>query len=60
MSIRDQAIIRFPGSGSAVAGNTAFHMYDNDVAFQVDCFNSMIWAARRLGYPSVAIELIDI
>ncbi len=60
MAIKDQAIIRFPGSGSAVAGNTAFHMYDNDVAFQVDCFNSMIWAARRLGYPSVAIELIDI
>jgi hypothetical protein len=35
-------------------------MYDNDPAFQLDCYSSMIWAARRLGYPSVAIELIDI
>lgn len=60
MAIRDQAVIRFPGSGSAVVGNTAFHMYDNDPAFQLDCYSSMIWAARRLGYPSVAIELIDI
>jgi hypothetical protein len=60
MAFKDQAAIRFPGSGSAVAGNTAFHMYDNDPIFQDDCYNSMVWAARRLGYPTVAIELIDI
>ncbi|HOT88112.1 MAG TPA: hypothetical protein PLC59_00565 [Bacteroidales bacterium] len=60
MAISNQALIRFPGSGSAVAGNTAFGMYDNDPQFQKDCYNSMIWAARRLGYPTVAIEMIDI
>jgi len=60
MAVSNQALIRFPGSGSPVPGNTAFHNYDGDVAFQVDCYNAMIWAARRLGYPSVAIEMIDI
>ena len=60
MAVSNQALIRFPGSGSAVAGNTAFGMYDNDPAFQRECYSSMIWAARRLGYPSVAIEMIDI
>lgn len=56
----DQDRVRFPGSGSAVAGNTAYHFYDNDITFQRDCYSSMIWAARRLGYPIVDIELIDI
>jgi len=60
MALSNQELIRFPGSGSSVPGRTAFHTYDNDVIFQVDCFNAMIWAARRLGYPSVAIEMIDI
>ena len=60
MAVSNQEIFRFPGSGSAVQGNTAFHTYDNDIAFQIDCYNAMIWAARRLGFPTVAIELIDI
>ena len=60
MAISNQEIIRFPGSGSPVPGNTAFHTYDHDTAFVLDCYNSMIWAARRLGYPSVAIEMKDI
>ena len=60
MAVSNQALIRFPGSGSAVVGHTAFGMYDTDPAFQRDCYNSMIWAARRLGYPTVAIEMIDI
>jgi len=60
MSVSNQDRIRFPGSGSAVKNNTPFGMYDSDPAFQKDCYNSMIWAARRLGYPSVAIEMIDI
>jgi hypothetical protein len=60
MAVKDQAIIRFPGSGSAVVGNTPFGMYDTDASFQKDCYNSMIWAARRLGYPSIAIEMVDI
>ena len=60
MAVSDQSIIRFPGSGSNVPGNTAYHTYDNDPQFVEDCYASMIWAARRLGYPTVAIELIDI
>jgi len=60
MAITNQAAIRFPGSGSQVSGSTAFGMYDTDPSFQRDCYSSMIWAARRLGYPTVAVELIDI
>ena len=60
MAISNQALIRFPGSGSSVIGNTPFGMYDADSAFQKDAYSAMIWAARRLGYPSVAIEMIDI
>lgn len=60
MAVSDQGRIRFPGSGSAVSGSTAFGMYDSDPIFQRDAYNSMIWAARRLGYPTVAIEMIDV
>lgn len=60
MAVQDNDIRRFPGSGSAVPGNTPFHFYDNDPSFVVDCYNSMIWAARRLGYPIMAVELIDV
>ena len=60
MAISNQDIIRWPGSGSFVSGSTPFGMYDSDQQFQRDCYNSMVWAARRLGYPSVAIEMIDI
>lgn len=60
MAISNQDLIRFPGSGSAVSGSTAFGFYDSDSFFQRDCYNAMIWAARRLGYPTVAIEMIDI
>jgi hypothetical protein len=60
MAVSDQGRIRFPGSGSAVSGSTAFGMYDGDPAFQRDAYNAMIWAARRLGYPTVAIEMIDV
>lgn len=60
MAISNQALIRWPGSGSTVPGNTPFGMYDNDPLFQKEAYAAMIWAARRLGYPSVAIEMIDI
>jgi hypothetical protein len=60
MAISNQDRIRFPGSGSQVAGNTPFGSYDSDAQFQKDCYNAMIWGARRLGYPSVAIEMVDI
>lgn len=60
MAITNQDELRFSGSGSAVAGNTPFGTYDSDVVFQRDCYNAMIWAARRLGYPTVAIEMTDV
>lgn len=60
MAVSNQDRYRFPGSGSQVPGNTPFGTYDSDPLFQKECYSSMIWAARRLGYPTVAIELIDI
>lgn len=58
-SLIDQDRIRWPGSGSVVSGSTALHIYDNDALFQADCYAGMIWAAYRLGYPNVDVELID-
>jgi len=60
MAISNQDIIRWPGSGSAVLGHTVFGMYDLDTQFQLDCYNAARWAATRLGYPSISIEIIDI
>lgn len=58
--IVDQDRIRFPGSGSAVKGNTPYGFYDNDPKFRIDCYNSMLWASVRMGYPIVDIELLDV
>jgi hypothetical protein len=52
--------IRYAGSGSAVPGNTPFGFYDNDAIFVRDCYSSMKWAAERLGYPSVDLEIPDV
>lgn len=60
MATIDQDRIRFSGSGSSVIGNTAYGTYDNDPSFVADCYASMIWAAHRLGYPVVDIELMDV
>ena len=49
----------WPGSGSAVSGNTPFGLYDDDSTFQGDAPKFAVWAARRLGYPIMAIELQD-
>jgi len=50
----------WPGSGSAVSGNTPFGLYDDDSTFQSDAPKFATWASRRLGYPIMAIELQDI
>jgi len=50
----------WPGSGSAVSGNTPFALYDNDTTFQSDSPKFAKWCAQRLGYPIMAIELQDI
>ena len=51
----------WPGSSSFAAGETPYGFYDSDTAFSgsgnhnVDKFAD--WAAKRLGYPIVAVEL---
>jgi hypothetical protein len=55
----DQDRVRWPGSGSAVSGSTPFGFYDIDFVFQTDAQASAVWAAYRLGYPIVDVELID-
>ena len=49
----------WPGSGSAVSGNTPFGLYDNDSTFQADAPKFANWAAKRLGYPIMSIEIQD-
>ena len=49
----------WPGSGSAVSGNTPFGLYDDDSTFQLDAPKFANWSAKRLGYPIMAIELQD-
>jgi len=49
----------WPGSGSAVSGNTPFGFYDEDSVFQTDAPKFASWCAKRMGYPITAIELQD-
>lgn len=64
----DQDRVRFPGSGSAVTLSTVpFGFYLNESIysgsvgyFEYDCQKSAEWAAKRLGYPIIDVELIDI
>ena len=54
----------WPGSSSFEAGNTPYGFYDSDTEFSgsgqhsVDKFSD--WAAKRLGYPIIAVELQDV
>lgn len=43
-----------------VSGNTPFGFFDSDAEFQVDGQKFVKFAARRLGYPIMEIELQDI
>lgn len=50
--------LRWPGSGSLnVSAFTPFGTYNNDSSFVTDCINAAKWACRRLGYPSVDVEM---
>ena len=49
----------WPGSGSAVDGNTPFGLYDNDSEFQTEAPQVATWCAKRLGYPIMDVELQD-
>jgi len=64
----DPTTIRWPGSGSAVNLTTVpFGFYLNETnntgsigKFEYDCEKSAEWAAKRLGYPIIDVELKDI
>jgi len=67
----DQDRIRWPGSGSAVnTGSIPFGFYLDEPTpasltasvgyFEYDCEKSAEWAAKRLGYPIIDIEMIDV
>lgn len=47
----------WPGSSSFTTGSTPFGFYDNDVEFQTQIDKAAKWAATRLGYPIVDVEL---
>jgi hypothetical protein len=62
----DQTRVRWLGSGSAVTLETVpFDYYlnescnNNESTFENDCSSSAVWAAKRLGYPIVDIEMLD-
>ena len=55
----DQDRIRWPGSGSAVLGRTPFGFYDSDPQFQIEAPRAAVWAALRLGFPIIDIEMLD-
>jgi len=50
----------WPGSSNFFPGNTPFGFYDNDYQFQQDADKFSTFAARRLGYPIVDVELQDL
>jgi hypothetical protein len=50
----------WPGSSSFQPGDTPFGFYDNDPQFQDDSNKFAKFAAQRLGYPLVEVELQDI
>lgn len=64
----DQDRCRWPGSGSAVnTGSVPYGFYLNEGSntgsigyFEYDCQAGSSWAAKRLGYPIVDIEMIDV
>lgn len=65
----DQDRVRFPGSGSVVtSSNVPYGFYLNESPnatgsigyFEYDCQASAAWAAKRLGYPIVDIEMLDV
>ena len=49
----------WPGSGSAVSGNTPFGFYDTDSEFQTEAPKFADWCSKRLGYPLMNVELQD-
>lgn len=55
-----QDIPIYPGSASFFPGDTPYGHYDDDTNFQCEVEEFTNWAARRLGYPIMEVELQDI
>lgn len=49
----------WPGSSSFCPGETNFGYFDTETAFQLDADPVASWAAKRLGFPIVDVELQD-
>lgn len=49
----------WPGQGENPVGLTPFAFYDDDTDFVNDAPKAADWAARKLGWPTLDVELID-
>ena len=45
---------------NAISGSTPFGIYDTDSEYQTDGPKIASWCAKRLGYPIVDVELVDL
>jgi len=52
--------LKWDGFPAAISGSTPFGIYDTDAHFIIDGPKTADWCAKRLGYPIVDIELIDV
>ena len=52
--------IRWEGKTSSPIGKTPFGFFDGDAQFTSFAPRAADWAAKRLGYPIVDVEMIDI
>jgi len=50
----------WPGSSSFSSGDTPWGFYDTDNEFTASADKFANWAAKRLGYPIMAIEMQDV
>ncbi len=50
----------WPGKGENPKGLTPFGFYDDDERFVSDAPRVAQWAANRLGYPTLDVELVDL
>lgn len=52
--------VRWGGKGESPVGKTPFGFFDTDVEFVIFAPKAADWAAKRLGYPVVDVEMIDL
>jgi len=45
---------------NVISGSTPFGIYDSDTQFQTDGPKVASWCAKRLGYPIIDVELVDL